>query len=276
MLKIVYPICCGMDVHKSFVVACIATTNDHGVTNYKSKRFSTFTGDLRRCADWLSENNCKDVCMESTGKYWIPIYNILEHTCNIVLAHPKYVKAIRGKKTDKRDAKWIADIFKHDLVSGSFIPPADIRQLRDLVRYHWKLTNFNVGEKNRAQNCLTVSNIKLDDVFSDVFGKAATAITTRLLNSVYTRSGQNSTPTSNATNLHSSQKRCCSFCISSSNASPTFQVQKSIFHQMTKPIQVTVILPLLLAISFSRNDDIHSSISGISNDLIGVIPTIGQ
>ena len=183
MLKIVYPICCGMDVHKSFVVACIATTNDHGVTNYKSKRFSTFTGDLRRCADWLSENNCKDVCMESTGKYWIPIYNILEHTCNIVLAHPKYVKAIRGKKTDKRDAKWIADIFKHDLVSGSFITPADIRQLRDLVRYHWKLTNFNVGEKNRAQNCLTVSNIKLDDVFSDVFGKAASAITTRLLES---------------------------------------------------------------------------------------------
>ena len=183
MLKIVYPICCGMDVHKSFVVACIATTNDHGVTNYKSKRFSTFTGDLRRCADWLSENNCKDVCMESTGKYWIPIYNILEHTCNIVLAHPKYVKAIRGKKTDKRDAKWIADIFKHDLVSSSFIPPADIRQLRDLVRYHWKLTNFNVGEKNRAQNCLTVSNIKLDDVFSDVFGKAASAITTRLLES---------------------------------------------------------------------------------------------
>ena len=104
----------------------------------------------------------------------------------------------------------------------------------------------------------------------------AVTIELRRLNSVYTRSGQNSTPNSNATNLHSSQKRCCSFCISSSNASPTFQVQKSIFHQMTKPIQVTVILPLLLAISFSRNDDIHSSISGISNDLIGVIPTIGQ
>ena len=80
MLKIVYRICCGMDVHKSFVVACIASTNENGVTTYKSKRFSTFTGDLRRCADWLSENNCKDVCMESTGKYWIPIYNILEST----------------------------------------------------------------------------------------------------------------------------------------------------------------------------------------------------
>lgn len=181
MLKIVYPICCGMDVHKSFVVACIASTNSHGTTTYKSKRFSTFTADLRRCSAWLAANNCKDVCMESTGKYWIPIYNILEPTCNIVLAHPKYVKAIRGKKTDKRDAKWIADIFKHDLVSGSFIPPADIRQLRDLVRYRWKLTSFTTGEKNRAQNCLTVSNIKLDGVFSDVFGKAASAITNRLL-----------------------------------------------------------------------------------------------
>ena len=181
MLRIVYPICCGMDVHKDFLVACIASTNQQGVTSYKSRRFSTFTGDLRLCARWLAENDCKDVCMESTGKYWIPIYNILEPTCKIVLAHPKYVKAIRGKKTDKKDAKWIADIFKHDLVSGSFIPPADIRQLRDLMRYRWKLTSFTTGEKNRAQNCLTVSNIKLDDVFSDVFGKAATAITTRLL-----------------------------------------------------------------------------------------------
>ena len=181
MLKIVYPICCGMDVHKNFLVACIASTNQQGVTSYKSRRFSTFTGDLRLCAHWLAANDCKDVCMESTGKYWIPIYNILEQSCKIVLAHPKYVKAIRGKKTDKKDAKWIADIFKHDLVSGSFIPPADIRQLRDLMRYRWKLTNFTTGEKNRAQNCLTVSNIKLDDVFSDVFGKAATAITTHLL-----------------------------------------------------------------------------------------------
>ena len=181
MLKIVYPTCCGMDVHKSFIVACIASTNEKGVTTYQSKRFSTFTGDLRRCAAWLAERNCKDVCMESTRKYWIPVYNILEPTCKIVLAHPKYVKAIRSKKTDKKDAKQIADIFKHDLVSGSFIPPADIRQLRDLMRYRWKLTGFTTGEKNRAQNCLTVSNIKLDDVFSDVFGKAAAAITTRLL-----------------------------------------------------------------------------------------------
>lgn len=181
MLKIVYPVCCGMDVHKFFVVACIASANDRGVTTYKSKQISTFTGNLRRCAVWLAGNGCKDVCRESTGKYWIPIYSILEPACNIVLAHPKYVKAIWGKKTDMRDAKWIADIFKHDLVVGSFIPPADIRQLRDLVRYRWKLTNFTTGEKNRAQNCLTVFNFKLDDVFSDVFGKAASAITARIL-----------------------------------------------------------------------------------------------
>lgn len=170
-----------MDVHKSFVYACIVATNEQGVTTYKSKRFSTFTKDLCSCSGWLTTNNCKDVCMESTGKYWIPVYNILEQTCNIVLAHPKYVKAVKGKKTDKKDAKWIADIFKHDLVSGIFIHPADICQLQDLVRYRWKITNFVVGEKNRAQNCLTVSNIKLDDVFSDVFGKASSNIITRML-----------------------------------------------------------------------------------------------
>jgi transposase len=180
-LKIVYPICCGIDVHKSFVVACIAATDDQGVTTYHRRRFSTFTGDLRRLGQWLAEHDCQDVCMESTGKYWIPVYNILESTCKVVLAHPKYVKAIRGKKTDTKDAQWIADIFKHDLVSGSFIPPFVIRQLRDLMRYRVKLTSFSVGEKNRAQNCLTVSNIKLDDVFSDVFGKSASAITEQLL-----------------------------------------------------------------------------------------------
>ena len=92
------------------------------------------------------------------------------------MTHPKYVKAICGKKTDKKDAKWVADIFKHDLVPASFIPPADIRQLRDLLRYRTKLTNILTGKKNRALNYLTVSNLKLDDVFSDVFGKSSRSI----------------------------------------------------------------------------------------------------
>jgi len=119
--------------------------------------------------------------MESAGKYWIPVFNILEKTCNVCLTHPKYVKAIKGKKTDKKDAKWISELFKCDLVRSSFIPPPDIRQLRDLCRYYVKLTSFVSSEKNRAQNCLTMCNFKLDDVFTDVFGKSATRVLDALL-----------------------------------------------------------------------------------------------
>ncbi len=180
-VEIVYPICCGMDVHKSFIVACIAVTDEHSHTQHHVRRFSTFTGDLRRLAQWLASFNCRDVCMESAGKYWIPVFNILEQTCNVCLTHPKYVKAIKGKKTDKKDAKWIAELFKCDLVRSSFIPPPDIRQLRDLCRYYVKLTNFVSSEKNRAQNCMTMCNFKLDDVFSDVFGKSATSVLDALL-----------------------------------------------------------------------------------------------
>jgi Transposase and inactivated derivatives len=180
-LKIVYQICCGIDVHKTFVIACIASTNST-ITTYKRHRFSTFTKGLKELSQWLCENNCRDVCMESTGKYWIPVFNVLETTCNITLAHPKYVKAIRGKKTDKKDAQWISDLFKHDLVAGSFMPPLAIRQLRDLMRYRFKLTNFRSSEKNRFQNSLTVSNIQLGNVVSDTFGKSSMTIIDQLLN----------------------------------------------------------------------------------------------
>jgi len=181
-LKIVYPICCGVDVHRDFLVACIASTNKQGVTTYESKRFSTYAGQLREFGQWLLERDCHDVCMESTGKYWFPVHNILVPLgLNVVVCHPKFVKAIKGKKTDKKDAQWISDLFKHDLVRGSFIPPEDIRQLRDLCRYWCKLTYYTTGEKNRAQNSLTVSNFKLDGVFTNVFGKSATAIIDQLL-----------------------------------------------------------------------------------------------
>jgi len=180
-LKIVYPICCGIDVHKTFVVACVASTNSSNITSYSSHRFSTYTNGLRELALWLEAHNCRDVCMESTGKYWIPIFNILESSFNLVLAHPKYVKAIRGKKTDKKDAKWIADLFKHDLVAPSFMPPSDIRQLRDLMRYRFKLTCFSASEKNRFQNCLTVSNIQLGNIVSDTFGKSSQRIISQIL-----------------------------------------------------------------------------------------------
>lgn len=181
MLKIVFKICCGIDVHKDFVVACIAKTDDKNVTTYQTKRFSTFTNGLRELSEWLYSNSCKDVCMESTGKYWYPVFNILEDSCNVIIAHPKYVKAIRGKKTDKKDAKWIADLFKHDLVVSSFIPDKCIRQLRDLCRYYCKLTSLTTSETQRTQNCLTVSNIQLANVVSDINGKSAQKILAKIL-----------------------------------------------------------------------------------------------
>lgn len=180
-MKIVYPICCGMDIHKKIIVATIATTNAQGITTYEQKTFSTFNTDVIKLRDWMIERNCRDACMESTGKYWIPIWNILESEMHLVLANPKYTKAIKGKKTDKKDSKWIADLFKHDLIPASFIPPKDIREMRDLSRYRYKLTYIKVSEKNRIQNCFTMSNIRIDSVVTDPFGKTAKLIMTDIL-----------------------------------------------------------------------------------------------
>lgn len=181
MLKIVYPICCGIDVHKKFVVATVGATNQSGVTAYQTKQFSTFTEDLRNLLDWLKAQSCVHVCMESTGKYWHPVFNILERDCEIVVANPKYVKGIRGKKTDKKDSIWLCDLHKHGLVPGSFIPPLPIRQIRDLMRYRVKLINFRSSEKNRVQNSLTVSNIMLSSVVSDTFGVSSMRIIHHIL-----------------------------------------------------------------------------------------------
>lgn len=181
MLKIVHRISCGIDVHKRFVVATIGTTGKSGVTDYSTRTLTTFTDDLITLRDWLRQHNCNEVCMESTGKYWIPVFNILEADCNVCVANPKYVKGIRGKKTDKKDAMWLCDLHKHGLVQNSFIPPLAIRQIRDLMRYRVKLTNFASSEKNRIQNSLTVSNIMLSSVVSDTFGKSSMKIINRIL-----------------------------------------------------------------------------------------------
>ena len=181
MLKIVYPICCGIDVHKKFVVATVGTTNKSGVTEYQTKQFSTFTENLHQLLDWLKSKNCTNVCMESTGKYWHPVFNILEEYCDVVVANPKYVKGIRGKKTDKKDSIWLCDLHKHGLVPGSFIPPLLTRQIRDLMRYRFKLINFKSSEKNRIQNSLTVSNIMISSVVSDTFGVSSMKIINHIL-----------------------------------------------------------------------------------------------
>lgn len=176
MLKTIYKNCAGIDVHKKIIVVTIAKTDSSNITEYQTRSFSTFTEDLINCRNWLVNNNTFDICMESTGKYWIPVFNILEEKCKCVVCHPKYVRSIPGKKTDKKDSKWIADMFKHGLVEPSFMPPADIRQLRDLMRYRNKLVNIRTGEKNRFQNSLTVSNIQIASVVTDVFGKTAQSI----------------------------------------------------------------------------------------------------
>ena len=176
MFKIILNNCCGLDVHKTWIYACVGITDSHNRTQYYEARFQAFSKGLRDLAAWLAKYNCTQVCMESSGKYWIPVFNILEKTCKVTLAHPKYTKPMKGNKTDRKDARWICDLFMCGMVRPSFIPPPVIRQLRDLVRYRGKLTNMITGEKNRAQNCLTVSNLKLDDVFPDVFGKSARSI----------------------------------------------------------------------------------------------------
>lgn len=181
MFKIFRNNCCGLDVHKTWIYACIGITDPNGRTEYKQARFSSFSKGLRELAAWLAKYSCIEVCMESTGKYWIPVFNILEKSCFVTLAHPKYTKPQKGNKTDRKDAKWICNLFMCDMIKPSFIPSPEIRQLRDLVRYRVKLTNMLTGEKNRAQNCLTISNLKLDDVFSDVFGKSARSITNYIL-----------------------------------------------------------------------------------------------
>ena len=181
-LKVVYPVCCGVDVHKSFFIATIITTTSDIQPNYSRKRFSTFNNDILRFADWLKENNCNDVCMESTGKYWIPVFNILESkNINVTIANPKWVKAVKGNKDDKKDSKWIGDLFRLGLVPGSFIPPKPIRILREFTRYRYKLVSMKSSEKNRFQNAFTVCNVGLDSVVSDMFGKSATLITDYLL-----------------------------------------------------------------------------------------------
>lgn len=181
MMKLKYSICCGLDVHKNVIVATIVTTNKDGISEYLQKSFSTINSDIQRFHNWLIENNCYHVCMESTGKYWIPIFNYLENDIDVCLTHPKYVKAIKGKKTDKKDSKWIADLYKFDLVRCSFIPPKDFRQLRELSRYRFKLVCMKSSEKNRIQNCMTVSNVGIASVLSDPFGKTATEIISYLL-----------------------------------------------------------------------------------------------
>jgi len=181
-LNVVYPICCGVDVHKTFFVATLIITEGI-VPKYRKRRFSTFNNQILEFKNWLLENNCRDVCMESTGKYWVPVYNLLEDSIHVTIANPKWVKTIKGNKDDTKDSKWIGDLFRIGLVPGSFIPSKDIRILREYTRYRFKLVSCKSSEKNRYQNVFTVCNVALDAVVSDMFGKSAISITDYIVNS---------------------------------------------------------------------------------------------
>ena len=182
-MRIVRPICCGADIHKDLIVATIATTNQDGITEYIQSSFSSQNFDLNRLKAWLIEHHCFEIAMESTGKYWIPVFNVLEDEIKVFVVHPKYTKAIKGKKTDKKDSKWIADLFKHDLLKFSFIPPKEIRELRELSRYRIKLIAMRSSERNRYQNSMTISNIGLASILSDPFGKSSRAVMKEVIRS---------------------------------------------------------------------------------------------
>ena len=180
-MKVTYQTCCGVDVHKSFLVATIVKTTGGVEPSYQKKRFSTFNNSILEFKHWLLDNDCLDVCMESTGKYWVPVFNLLEDEINVILANPKWVKAAKGSKDDTKDSKWIGDLFRLGLVKGSYIPCKKVRILREYTRYRYKLVSCRSSEKNRYQNALTVCNVSLDSVVSDIFGKSSTSIIDYLL-----------------------------------------------------------------------------------------------
>ena len=181
--QIVYSRACGIDVHKNFIV-CTACIPDSKPDQWKfiTRRFSTFYKKLEECADWLLKLDCQNVCMESTGQYYIPVHDVLEKKLsNVQVVNPKWVKAVKGNKDDKKDSKWICQLFRFGMTKSSFIPGEDIRTLRGEMRYHYKIIGMRTSEMNRYQNALTVGGFKVDAVFSDVFGKSAQAIISLVL-----------------------------------------------------------------------------------------------
>lgn len=171
-MDVVYERCCGLDVHKKTVVACLVVSRDGGAPTKEIRTFGTMTEDLLTLADWLTLYNVSHVAMESTGVYWKPIYNLLEGTFALLLVNAAHIKAVPGRKTDVRDCEWIADLLRHGLLRGSFIPDRPLRELRELTRYRTALIRERAAEANRLQKVLEGANIKLGDVVSNVLGKS--------------------------------------------------------------------------------------------------------
>jgi transposase len=180
-MRIVYARCCGLDVHKRTISACVLLQEASGQVQQEMRRFGTMTRDLLELADWLQDQQVTHVAMESTGVYWKPVWNILEGQFAMVLVNAQHIKAVPGRKTDTRDCQWIADLLQHGLLRGSFVPPTPIRQLRDLTRLRTSLRQDHTAVANRMQKILEDANIKLASVASDWLGVSGRAILTPLL-----------------------------------------------------------------------------------------------
>lgn len=180
-MQIVYKHCAGIDIHKKVVVVCLILMNaiDQQVKEIRS--FRTTTAGLLALRDWLQAAGCTHVAMESTGVYWKPVYNLLEGAFELLLVNAQHIKAVPGRKTDVRDAEWIADLLQHGLLTGSFIPPTEQRELRDFTRYRASLVEDRARVINRLQKVLEDTNIKLGDVATDITGQSARAMLKALL-----------------------------------------------------------------------------------------------
>jgi transposase len=180
-MEVLYAVCCGLDVHKASVTACLRSPGDGARRRQEVRTFGTTTRELLRLVDWLTTAGCTHVAMESTGVYWRPVYNLLEGGFELFLVNAHHVKAVPGRKTDVRDSEWLAQLLELGLLRGSFVPPAAQRELRDVVRYRKRLIEDRAREANRVQKVLETANIKLASVVTDVLGVSARAMLKALI-----------------------------------------------------------------------------------------------
>jgi len=170
IVSVVHHVCCGLDVHKDAISACLVWSDKKGGEQFEIREYETFTDNLIRLREWLLEKVCPIIVMESTGPYWTPIHNILENHFTVVLVNPKYIKNVPGRKTDISDSRWLAGLLRHGLLKGSFIPPKFQRQWRDLTRMRRNYVK-NLGDfKRRVHKLLQSANLKIDSVVSNLFG----------------------------------------------------------------------------------------------------------
>lgn len=169
-VSIIHPICCGLDIHKKKISACLITVDSFGNEESIIKEFGTFTNELIELRDWLLEYDCPIVAMESTGIYWRPVHNVLEGFMEVILVNARHIKNVPGRKTDISDSKWLAGLLRHGLIKGSFIPDKDVRQWRELTRLRRTYTESLGDYKRRVHKLFETANIKIDSVVSDLFG----------------------------------------------------------------------------------------------------------